>query len=294
MYKTAVISDEISQDLPTAAALAVKYGLDGLEIRSVNERNPFQMTEEDFVYVKKVCDEYGLAICGIGAPLFKCTLGNEEEYKAHLEGLERCIKAAKLWGTDIIRGFTFWREEPREGLFEEIAAKFVPVIAMAEENDITIVLESEPSVNTDNMRSLYDFITLLGSERVQALLDPGNEVSDPACPPPYPVGYELLKPYLKHIHLKDALVTKAGSFYEPALIGQGDVDYHGLIERLKADGYDGWVSVETHYRMKKSFDEEQLSRPQGSSFSDGGYEATSAYLDILRDEFDWMGKGGKI
>ena len=66
MYKTAVISDEISQHLPSAAALAVKYGLDGLEIRSVNERNPFQMTEEDFHYVKKVCDAHGLAICAIG------------------------------------------------------------------------------------------------------------------------------------------------------------------------------------------------------------------------------------
>ena len=43
--------------------------------------------------------------------------------------------------------------------------------------------------------------------------------------------------------------------------------------------------------MKKAaFSESELARPQGSSFSDGGYEATSAYLDILRDEYAWRGE----
>lgn len=290
MYKTAFISDEVSQDLPTAAGLAVKYGLNALEIRSVRERNPFQMTPEDFRYVKSVCDDHGLAICAVGSPLFKCSLDSEEEYKEHLAGLGRCIDAAHLWGTKLIRGFTFWKDGKGEQSFPRIADRFQEAIRMAEENDITLVIESEPSVCTVNMRMLYDFLRLVDSPRVAALWDPGNEVSDPGTPPPYPVGYELLKPWIRHVHLKDAKATTGQDFYEPALMGRGDVDFHGALKRLKADGYEGYVSIETHYRMKTAFSESQLARPQGSAFSDGGYEATTAYLDILRDEYDWMGQ----
>lgn len=291
MYKTAFISDEVSQDLPTAARLAVSYGLDALEIRSVRERNPFQMTPEDFKYVKSVCDDHGLAICAVASPLFKCDLNSEEEYQAHLAGLGRCIDAAHLWETKIIRGFTFWKDGFGERSFPKIVDRYQRAIRMAEENDVIIAIESEPSVCTINMRALRDFLELAGSDRLAALWDPGNEVSDPGTPPPYPVGYELLRPWIKHVHLKDAKATVGQDFYEPALMGQGNVDFHGALKRLKEDNYEGYVSIETHYRMKKAaFSESELARPQGSAFSDGGYEATQAYLDILRDKYDWMGQ----
>ena len=48
MYKTAVITDEISQDLRVATALVREYGLNGLEIRSVGEKNPFQMSDAEY------------------------------------------------------------------------------------------------------------------------------------------------------------------------------------------------------------------------------------------------------
>ena len=67
------------------------------------------------------------------------------------------------------------------------------------------------------------------------------------------------------------------------------MDYHGLFDRLKQDGYHGWVSVETHYRIHRaSFAEKELSLPQGSVFSNGGYEATEAYFKILRDSYGWQ------
>lgn len=291
MYKTAVISDEISQDLHTAASLAAKYGLNGLEIRSVNERNPFQMTQEDYRFVRRVCDEYGLAICAIGSPLFKCNLDSEAEYAQHLEGLARCIEAAKIWDTNLIRGFTFWKTREGEKCFPKILDKFEKAIRMAEDAGVMIVIESEPSVNIENMAMLRTFLTQLQSPNIAVLFDPGNEVSDPRCPAPYPYGYELLKPYIRHVHLKDAKAATGRSFYEPALMGRGDVDFHGLLRRLKADGYHGWVSLETHYRIRRAaFNESELATPQGSSFSDGGYEATEAYLEILQNEYDWMGE----
>ena len=43
MFKKGVITDEISQDFKTAVDLALKYGLNGIEIRSVWEKGPHEL-----------------------------------------------------------------------------------------------------------------------------------------------------------------------------------------------------------------------------------------------------------
>ena len=133
MYRTAVICDEISQDLVTACALAKQYGLDGMEIRTVNEKNPFQMDRRDAEEIRKICDDSGLAICAVGAPFFKCSLDSEEEYREHLEGLRRCAEEAHLWGTDLVRGFTFWKTADPRADFPRIADRYQEAIRIAKE-----------------------------------------------------------------------------------------------------------------------------------------------------------------
>ncbi len=289
MYKTGIISDEISQNLSVAAKLANQYRLDALEIRSVDERNPFQMDRQDFVHIREVTDAHNLKICGISSPLFKCSLDNPAQYHQHLEGLKKCVEAANLWQTDIIRAFTFWHQEGAE--LEAIGEKFQKAIEIARDGGVTLVIESEPSVNTRNTKQLVEFLQLLHSPYVAALWDPGNEIADPMAPPPYPDGYALLKPYIRHVHIKDIKAKPTGTFYEPALMGRGDVDFHGVFKQLRQDDYRGYVSVETHYRIQQEqLEDALLVRPQGSSFSEGGYEASVAYLNILRDEYNWMGE----
>lgn len=287
MYKTGVITDEISQDIVVAAKLVQKYGLDALEIRSVNEKNPFEMEKRDYIRIKEVADGFGLYICGISSPFFKCSMEDEKAVAAHYEGLKRCIEASQILGCNIIRGFTFWNDGKGRESFEKIVLLYQEAVRLAKENNIIIAIESEPSVCTHNMALLAEFLELASSPYIAALWDPGNEVADPMTPPPYPDGYERLKPYIRHVHLKDMKRTATGG--DPAIIGEGDVDFHGALKRLVSDGYSGYVTVETHYRFKARLDESTLVRPQGSGFSEGGYEATDAYLNILQEKYDWRG-----
>ena len=57
--KTGIITDEVSQDLSAALKLAKDYRLDAVEIRSVEEKNPFQMTQEDFRKIRAQADAAG-------------------------------------------------------------------------------------------------------------------------------------------------------------------------------------------------------------------------------------------
>ena len=284
MYKTSVITDEISQDLKVAAQMAREYGLDGLEIRSVNEKNPFQMNKEDTKFVKQVADDYGLAICAVSSPMYKCDFADLATRKLHEETFRRMMDTMHEWGTTRIRTFDFFNMHDGGAHQDEIAELYHKLADVAEDAGVTMLLESEPSVNSVNIRLLVDFLKKVNRKSVQAVYDPGNEVADVNAPWPYPAGYELLKPYLKHVHVKD---LRRGTEMTPVPLGEGDVDFHGVFAALKRDGYDGWVSLETHYRIKRMSDED-LVRPQGSSFSEGGYEASRLYLDRLRDVYHWM------
>lgn len=287
VYQTAIITDEVSQNLEVAVDFALRHHLDGLEIRSVEEKNPFQMTREDYLLVRRTADEHGLSVCAIGAPLFKSTLGNAEETRLQIEGLKRAIEGAHILGTSLVRGFTFWKSED-ENVLERAAEAYLPVLPLLESEGITLALESDPGVNTYNMERLAAFLQTLNHPNVGALYDPGNEICDPDAPPPFPVGYRRLKPWIRHIHIKDLKWT--GTQFAPAKMGEGDVDFHGLFRQLDQDGYQGWLSVETHWRIKTELDEELMKKPQGSGFSDGGLEASEVYLDILRREYGFGGR----
>lgn len=55
----------------------------------------------------------------------------------------------------------------------------------------------------------------------------------------WPVFWEALRPYIKHVHVKDH--RRDGSLTQ---IGEGDIPLVPILRRLDADGFDGCVSLE--------------------------------------------------
>ena len=63
-------------------------------------------------------------------------------------------------------------------------------------------------------------------------------------------AYELLKPYIAHVHCKDRGVEKSGLVCVPA--GDGYLPIRELIMRLKFQGYDGYLAIE-HFDAPDQF-----------------------------------------
>lgn len=269
MFRLSVITDEISQDLDTVLAFAGQHGLSGIELRSLWEKGPFALEKEDITHVREGTSAAGLSVCCIAAPFFKCGIGDDRAVAEHLEGLRRCCAWAHMLGAELIRGFSFWKEGEPD--FARIAERYAPAVRILEEEGMTLVLEPDPAVNTPNGASLARLLREIGSGRVQALWDPGNILFDDAGEVPYPDGYEAVRPWLRHVHLKDA--KREGGVPAAVPPGTGMVDLKGQFQRLAADGYDGWVSLEPHYRLNRTLDEATLRLPGGSAISEGGLEA---------------------
>ena len=68
----------------------------------------------------------------------------------------------------------------------------------------------------------------------------------------YRLGFEILGPYLAHVHLKNAQWTQVGTRADGSIewkagfapISKGIVDMRRLLDTVRAVGYDGWVSFE--------------------------------------------------
>jgi len=276
MFKKAVITDEISQNFVEALELAKRYKLDAVELRSVYELGPFEWTDKIVDRIKTEADAAGLPICCISSPFFKCEIDDEDEIKRQYASLRKCVGHAKKLGTNLIRGFTFWANGDFDQNLPKIVEYYKEAIQILQEAGMVMVLESEPSVYAANAAKLAIIIDAINSPHVKAVWDPGNSVYDPGGEVPYPTGYEIIKDHMVHMHLKDVKIVDGKPKGAP--VGEGDVDFVGHFKRIIADGYTGYVALETHYRPASLIPEDLLRLPKGSAFSEGGYEATEECL----------------
>jgi L-ribulose-5-phosphate 3-epimerase len=285
MFKTGVITDEISQDFEQAIELACKYRLDGLEIRSVWEKLPHQLTDEDIQRIKMLAAQKGLEICAISSPFFKCDINDRGKIIEHIEILKKTAELAHRLGVSIIRGFTFLNTGDFNKYFDRIIDNFIEPVKILERENLVMALETERNVHTTTASKLVKVLEKIGSPYVKALWDPGNTLNNEDGEFPFPDGYETIKPYMVHMHLKDRKIEDGILFEMP--LGEGDIDYGSHFKKLIEDGYKGYVVLETHYRKNK-MSEELMANPKGTSFSEHGYEATEECLLNLSEMLDNM------
>lgn len=280
--KLAFITDEMTQSFAEALAFAVSHQLDGLELRSVEDTPIDRIPTATLMVWKRQLDEAGLTVPNLASSFYKCDMNDSAAIEADWEKLERLCERADILDCQYIRGFTFFAgEESFDAVLPRIIGLFKRPLEILARHKKTLLLEADPSVNGTNHARIARFIKALGSEHVRAIYDPGNDIYDPLGEEPYPEGYFQIRPYLAHIHIKDAVHTEDGP--ECVKIGSGLVDYPGLLSRLVTDKYDGYLSLETHYRAGLVLTEEQMKIPQGSQFSAGGRLAMEESLESLRE-----------
>lgn len=276
-----VITDEISQDLKKASRAAKSWGMNTVDLRSVWDKSPLEFTPDDFKKIHRILTKYGLTVSAIDTPLFKCGFDENEMILSQLNALERLADGMELLSCRMFRAFDFLKDKQTSAA--DRAEKFAPVIRLCRERDLICLLENDPSVNSDTPSRLRELLDIIDDPRMRAVFDPGNGwYADPNTVA-YPDDYETIKAYINHVHIKDVRMTGRGA--EAVCIGTGLVGYPYLLRALFADGYDGAVILETHYRRNTVLPDALLKNPRGKKFSDGGFDASmesaAALISIL-------------
>jgi sugar phosphate isomerase/epimerase len=278
--RLAVFTDEVSQDLDKALALATRYRADGVELRSVWNTPVAQLTEEQVARIRTALDKANLQCAALASPVFKCELEDDAAIAEHLQYLRNCVAIAKKLDTKIIRIFTFWKHGPSAPVWEQIKAKFRPALPIAEEAGMILGLENEASTYVATAAEAKRFLEEMASPAIRLVWDPCNEVFAEEGITPFPDAYKLVAPWVLHVHVKDAKRDPRTNEPHVVCVGEGMVDWKGQLRTLLSKDYQGYASLETHWRPQ-ALTEEQMNRPGGEAFSESGEYASDLCMQNL-------------
>lgn len=281
--KLAMITDEVTQDLSAAIALAKQLKMTGVELRSVEGKTIGDIPLETLKTYRAMLDEANLQCVSLASPLCKCVL-TEAALPVEMARLDRLLDACDILGAPMIRAFAFVQDGEKPSV-QVLADTLRPFVEKAWARGLRLCFEADPTINTTNHAQIAALLDSIDHPGAGAIYDPGNCMWDREQEVPYPDGFEAIASRIYHVHVKDGIRYLDRT--DAVCIGTGRVDYPGLMKALKKQGYQGYFSMETHYRKAVQLSEEMLQRPGGNAFSQGGLEAmeesTEAFVRLYQN-----------
>ncbi|HXJ91295.1 MAG TPA: sugar phosphate isomerase/epimerase family protein [Terriglobia bacterium] len=254
-FKLGAISDGFSSDFEQALQIMKGYGLSWVEIRAVWGKYNTEATPQEVSRIKSLLDQYGFKCSVVDSALYKCTLpgtkpasqeGEPYPYPGQMDLLKRASDRAHAWGTDKVRGFTFWRVAEPEKIFSQISEELGKAAEVAKGQGVRLVIENEESCNGGTGRELATILRMTPAPNLGYNWDVGNgythgEVS-------YPDGYDLLdKSRIWHMHLKGMTCDTGLKNCRETFADQGQIDLAGQFRALLRDHYEGTMSLECEF-----------------------------------------------
>jgi sugar phosphate isomerase/epimerase len=240
--RLAAITDEISQDLGIALRECEAMGVETVELRTVDGT---QLVEHDVAAVRRIgaaIQRGGFRCAVVDTPFLKAAPVGAEVDAAEWATLRRGIELASELDADTVRVFGGARREPPPGA-AWAAETLGRAVELASAAGVRVALEIEWECAIATGLEAGEVLAAMPANGLGIVWDPGNEARLTGTAPD-PDGYAAIKDRIVHVHVKD--VDDGGGWTR---VGRGLADWPGALRGLAADGYDGLLSLETHYRL---------------------------------------------
>lgn len=231
-------SDEISPNFDEQLAAVREFGLSHIELRAADGINVSELSQEKLREIKEKLSAAGVSVSSIGSPLGKISI--EDDFAAHMEKLKRTLEIQKELNAPYIRMFSFYLpkgapEQYRDEVFERVNA----MIEEAARWESVLLHENEKQIYGDNAARCLELMKEFYGEHFRAVFDFANfvEVGQDTLE-----AYELLRPYIEYVHIKDALSAEK----KVVPVGYGDGNVKQILSSLIGEGWHGFLSMEPH------------------------------------------------
>lgn len=193
-------ADEASGQIDGQIAAMRRNHLNGLEIRGVDGQNISDITVDKAREVRKRLDDAGLCVWSIGSPIGKIDIV-EGDFAAHVDKLRHTLTLADVLGAKRLRMFSFYipageADAWRSKVFDQVGE----MLRVAEGSGMTLCHENEKGIYGDCAARCLELHQAF--PELAGVFDPANFVQ---CGQDTLEAWELLRPYIKYLHIKDAL-----------------------------------------------------------------------------------------
>jgi sugar phosphate isomerase/epimerase len=266
--KISVVTDEVSSDPETALEILSSWGVRAVELRGIDAARFPEISDYWQVRLPQLLDEFGMRVVAISPGLFQVRpptaesprmafsrIGDMRQVREMLDNraaldhhmnklLPASIEAALRLGAESIICFSFGRLDHTES--DLVSDEVIQIMRYAADKvaaaGLTLNIEvSELSRRTADIVRRVDHPALGINWDPGAAFQGGEDV-------PYPEGFEQYRAHIRHVHFKDvALDPLTGA---RIVTVDGIIDWPAALAALHADGFNGYISVETHRRPK--------------------------------------------
>jgi sugar phosphate isomerase/epimerase len=270
MWTLSGFIDEISDDFSLQCKVAAGLGLRYVEVRSAWGINILDLDSGQLDTVRETLAANDLKVSSIGSPIGKIKI--DDDFPPHLKRMQHAVEVAKTLKAPYIRLFSFFIPEGTDpdSRRDEVLTRMSALADAAVDSDVVLVHENEKDIYGDIPRRCLDIVTSVSSPKLQLAWDPANFVQVGVRP--YTEGYAMLRPHLAYVQIKDALLADASV----VVAGAGDGEVRETVRALRADGFDGFFSLEPHLGKYTAFG--ALSGPELFT------KAWEAFTEILDSE----------
>ena len=271
-FMIGAFGDEIADDLETQLQVLNELKIPCLELRAAWGVNVLNLSDEQVARVRALCEEHGVTVSALGSPIGKSPI--EAPIETEVKNLQRVIEIGRQLGTANIRIFSFHPPGDSatvdyDSYLDSAIDRIGRLVAVAEEEDVTLLLENEKGIVGDTLDRCVKLVKALESEHLVFLWDPANfvQVGEARLTER---GWPLLRDRVGYVHIKDC--TLDGTV---KAAGEGDGQVPELLTELVRCGYKGMLALEPHLAM--------AGHSSGFSGPDGMAYAVETLRMVMRD-----------
>ncbi|MGI5894943.1 MAG: sugar phosphate isomerase/epimerase family protein [Candidatus Merdivicinus sp.] len=245
------------------AAIGKRYGVTHFEIWPSNVSGEGAGYEKrDVSEIRKIAQELDITIaCVTLGAAFQADAWNSPEEYADL--LMSAIEAAKELDCHTVNHYCYALNRSEEVDFSVLERAWLKPLEMAKKSGVVLCLENEAHDATRTPEGMRSILSHFEDDHFKTTFDATNYLH--ASCEAFPAAYEILKPYIGYVHLKNGCLYRpeAGQeskdrggpmsgHYAPspiqyAPLPDGAVNIAGLVQRLKEDDqYHGVCTLEPH------------------------------------------------
>ena len=232
-------ADEIDVSVDKQIALLQELGIGWIEFRSGDGKGVADYTEKEAEMLMSRLSANGIRISAVGSPIGKIDI--TQDFEPHFETYRHIVELAGILDTSFIRMFSFFMPEGEEPdkFRDEVMRRMDRMVEYAAGRNVVLLHENEKGIYGDSAARCLDLMKLFYGDHFRCTFDFANFVQ---CGQDTMEAYEMLRPYISYIHVKDAM-RESGDVV-PA--GTGDGNEAEILNRLDEEGYAGFLSLEPH------------------------------------------------
>ena len=231
-------------DFKRITEFAVQNNYSGIELRGLQREMDLTKckefnTSQNIAVTTAIMKDKDLRFVDLGSSA-NLHIADVAERKKNLDEAKRFIDLAQNINCPFIRVFpnTIPKDQDKNKMIDLIAQGLQELSNYAKESHVTVLMETHGDmVHTDDILKVME----AASNKQAGLVWDITNMWVITKEPPVDV-YNKIKKYIRHTHVKDAIVADNVITYK--LLGQGEVPVFTAIDALAKDGYKGYYSFE--------------------------------------------------